>query len=321
MHSGAGAGPFPGVTLRRAQRTDESLCFAARHPELEDRSSMMMESLEWTCPACGAGVASDFCPMCGERRPHPQELTLRGLLHQTLRAVTSVDGRLLRTVRNLVWHPGRLTIQYVDGARKPYVSPIALFLVANVLFVAMESITHSNIFSTPLYEHLHNQAWSHLAERLVADRLEATGRTFEAYAPVFDRAVAAHAKSLVILMVLPFSLLLPLLFRKQPQPFAAHVVFSLHFHAFLLVLMSVALTLPAVDLLAGGVGLGSQLLDDSIGVGLLVLCAIYLFFAMKPVYGDSGVRRIFKTATLVVAAVVIFLGYRFTLLILTLYST
>ncbi len=40
-----------------------------------------------------------------------------------------------------------------------------------------------------------------------------------------------NAKSLIILMALPFPLLVLILFYRDRQPFAAHVVFSLHLHA------------------------------------------------------------------------------------------
>lgn len=281
----------------------------------------MTDSLEWTCPSCGAGSATPYCSACGERQPRPSELTLRGLLDQALHAFTSLDGRLLRTLIFLLRHPGRLTELYLEGARKSYVGPFALFLLANVLFVAVESITHLNIFSTPLQEHLQHQPWSDLAQRLVAQRLEATGRTIEIYRPVFDLAVADNAKSLVILMVLPFALLVGLVFHGRRRPFAAHLAFSLHFHGFMLVLISAALLIPAVDLLFGGVGLASRSLDNGIAIGLLVVCATYLYLATKTVYGAVGVGRFFKSAALIAASATIFLAYRFLLLLLTLYST
>ena len=158
---------------------------------------------------------------------------------------------------HLLRRPGALTVLYHHGPRKPYIGPFALFLLTNVLFVAMELLPGSNIFSTPLDQHLHNQPWSPLAQDLVTHRLEDKGTTLEAYAPVFDQTVAKNAQSLVILMVLPFALLLPVLFRKSRLPFAVHLAFSLHFHAFLLLLISAALLIPAIDLWLGGAGLAS----------------------------------------------------------------
>src|SRR5690349_11260047 len=196
-----------------------------------------MTDAEWTCPSCGALVTTPFCPACGERKLHPDELTLQGLLNQAVKAFTNLDARLWRTLGDLLLRPGALTVRYRSGPRKPYIGPFALFLLTNVLFVAMELLPGSNIFSTPLDDPLTNQPWVPLAQELVRNRLEAEGTTLAAYAPAFDAAVARNAQSLIIVMVLPYALLLPVLFRRSRLPFAVHLAFSLHFHAFLLLLI------------------------------------------------------------------------------------
>jgi len=53
----------------------------------------------WTCPGCDAALASSYCPSCGESRPRPRDLTLRGLLDQAVDALVSIDSRLLRSLR------------------------------------------------------------------------------------------------------------------------------------------------------------------------------------------------------------------------------
>ena len=150
----------------------------------------MNDTAPWTCPTCQRVLSTPYCPTCGERQLHPRDLTLRGLLAQIAQAITNLDARLIRTVRCLVTRPGELTIRYLQGQRKPYIGPIAFFLLTNVLFVGMESLTQSNVFSTPLEQHVRNQPWSAWARPLVAHRLTDLRTTFEAYAPVFDAAVA-----------------------------------------------------------------------------------------------------------------------------------
>ena len=59
-----------------------------------------------------------------------------------------------------------------------------------------------------------------------------------------------NAKSLVILMVPVFAGFLALLFVRRRKPFMAHVVFSLHFYAFLMLLFSLALVAAALQRLA-----------------------------------------------------------------------
>jgi hypothetical protein len=281
----------------------------------------MDDADSWTCPTCRVAVATPYCPRCGERRLQARDLTLSGLLHQALQSFTNLDARLLRSLRCLVQRPGALTVLYLHGPRKPYIGPLALFLFANVLFVAMESLTSSNVFSTPLDKHLHAQPWSPLAQQLVARHVAAAHTNITAYAAVFDPAVAAHAKSLVILMVLPFALLPPLVFRRHPRPFVAHAAFSLHFHAFLLLLLSAALVVPLVDTLLGGPGLVSQVLDNAIAIALLLGSGLYLYFASGPVYEAGGLRRVLQAIMLTLAAMVVFLGYRFVLLLITLQTT
>jgi hypothetical protein len=281
----------------------------------------MTESTQWICPACNTSVSTPYCPACGERRPHPHELTLRGLLHQAVEAIISLDARLWRSLRNLLRRPGALTVFFYHGSRKPYIGPFALFLLTNVLFVAMEGLPGSNIFSTPLDNHLHNQPWSPLAQELVSHRLEEIDTTLDAYAPIFNQAVARNAQSLVILMVLPFALFPPVLFRKSRMPFAVHVAFSLHFHAFLLLLISIALLIPTIDLWLGGAGLASRPLDNGIAIGSLLICAVYLYLSAGRVYGGTGPTRLFNALLLVLAAAGVFLGYRFMLLLVTLYTT
>jgi hypothetical protein len=46
-----------------------------------------------------------------------------------------------------------------------------LFLISNLLFFAVQSITHDKVFSTPLDSHLHGRDWSELARDLVENRL------------------------------------------------------------------------------------------------------------------------------------------------------
>ena len=112
-----------------------------------------------------------------------------------------------------------------------------------------------------------------------------------------------------------------MLFYRSRRPFVSHVVFSLHFYAFLLLLLSISLTVVGIDLLFGGAGLDSQAFDHVLSIVAVIVCAVYLFIAAGTVYGSSGAARVLKVLPLALAVVSIFLGYRFTLFLITLYST
>jgi hypothetical protein len=276
----------------------------------------------WICPTCGDQVAAPFCATCGEQPSHPRDLTLTGLLRQVAEIFTNIDGRVLRSFRMLLRYPGMLTVAYAQGQRKPYIGPFQIFILANVLFFAVQSFTDLRIFSTPLRMHMHDLDWKDLAQTLVNARLQKTGVALDLYTPVFDQAVAVNAKSLIGLMVLPFAVFPAILFWNARKPFAVHVVFGLHFYAFLLLLfMATALGVSVVSRAFGGPGLNNPAIDAPLSLGVVMACAVYLYAAMGRVYEARGVLRGVKAMLLAVAVAYIFLGYRFMLLLITLYTT
>ena len=275
----------------------------------------------WTCPTCGATVDSPFCPCCGERRLEARDLTLRGLFERIATAVTNVDRRVMRSVLALLRHPGELTVAYVTGRRKPYIGPLQVFLLANVVFFALQSVSTSNVFGASLDSHLHHQDWQVYARQLVQQRLADTTMTLASYAPKFDRVVEANAKSLVILMVVPFALLAWALFHRRDRPFLAHVTFALHTWAFLLLVYSAALVLADANLMLGGPGLESRGVDLALTAMNLLASGVYVFLAIKPVYGAIGWSRLARTIAMTATLQAIVLGYRFVLFLVTVYST
>ena len=110
-------------------------------------------------------VKTPFCPRCGEEPLASRDLTLRGIVEKFLHVFASIDARAARSARLLLRRPGELTLAWIRGVRKPYVAPFQLFLIANVLFFALQSLTGENVFSSSLDSHLHHQDWSDLLNR------------------------------------------------------------------------------------------------------------------------------------------------------------
>ncbi len=282
---------------------------------------MTQEKSTWTCPTCQDTVSTPYCANCGERLMDPRALTVHGLFHQLLHFLSSVDGRVTRSLIALLRYPGSLTLSYQQGQRRVYVPPFRLFIIANILFFAVQTLTRIDIVAPPLAADLQIQDWSGLAQSLVAERLKSTGMSLERLALLFNQAVVLNAKSLVILMVLPFSILVSLLFVRQHKPILIHVVFSLHMYVFVLLLYCVALFVIAIDAKLGGGGLESIVLDVIITVVLFLVCAGYLYIAIGRVYQDRGISRLLKTTLLAVAVAAILVGYRFAIFLFTLYTT
>lgn len=281
----------------------------------------MTEAPPWTCPACKVTVTTPFCARCGEEPVAPNDLTLRGLAEKLLHAVTSIDARTARSARMLLCRPGELTLAWTRGIRKPYVAPFQLFLIANVIFFAVQWATGENVFSSSLDSHLHHQDWSVLAPSFLARRLAASHLTLAEYEPVFNRAVVLNAKSLILIMTFPFASLLPLVFLRRRRPFMTHMVFSLHLYTFLLLLFCVALLVAKSSAWLGFGGLDTPMVDNVLSMVNLAAATLYIHRAIGPVYGAAGAGRVAKAIMLALAVAAIVLGYRFALFFITLYGT
>lgn len=281
----------------------------------------MAGSTMWTCPGCARRRREAFCPSCGEERLRPRDLTLRDIATQFAQGFSAIDGKLLRSFLSLLTAPGALTAAHVAGRRRTYLGPLALFLIANAIFVALQWMTDTNILSSPLASHLQQQDWRALAQEMVARKLAARHETLAAYTAAFDGAALLNAKALIVLMALAFALLLPAAFYGTPRPAGAHIVFALHFYAFVLLLLSFALLLAQGEALLGGDGLRSPAVDLVLSLFNLGACAVWLYIAIGRAYESTGLPRLAKAAVLAIAVGAILLGYRFAIFLITFYAT
>ena len=182
-------------------------------PDLQRRGRDAVLPDVWRAQAAGAG--SDLA------RDAPQG---DRSIHQARRAPAS-QRQLPGTAT------GRAHRAVPAGPAESLYRATGLFLLANVLFVAMESIAGSNV-SRPARQAPAQPAVERPGTAIVAQHLAATRTTVEAYAAVFDpkvrrMQVAGHP------MVLPFALLPPLVSVAPPPLRRARRVLAA-FHAFML---------------------------------------------------------------------------------------
>ncbi len=93
-----------------------------------------------TCKNCGTAITAAFCATCGQRST-VRPLSVRHLVATSFGELTSFEQPLLRTLRSLLLHPGRVVTDYVAGRRVRYTNPIKWALVSTTLaFVAARLI-------------------------------------------------------------------------------------------------------------------------------------------------------------------------------------
>jgi hypothetical protein len=88
------------------------------------------------CLNCGSAVHANFCAHCGQdtvvHMPSAFEF-----LHEFVGHYVALENKLLKTLALLLFKPGRLTRDYLEGKRVRYVLPLRLYLTLSLVFFAI----------------------------------------------------------------------------------------------------------------------------------------------------------------------------------------
>jgi hypothetical protein len=80
------------------------------------------------CANCGTILQGPWCYSCGQAGEDYHRSVFR-LVGEAVEGLLHADGRLWKTMPHLLYRPGRLTRDYLDGKRAPQVPPFRMFLV------------------------------------------------------------------------------------------------------------------------------------------------------------------------------------------------
>lgn len=261
-----------------------------------------------TCVNCGAQLTGAYCAKCGQKRFVESDRKLGHLLHHLLASATDLDGRVWRTLRALFFQPGLLSRDYFDGRRARWLSPVTIFFAASVLyFVApVRGGDFTPTFNQQVVGRIRQLALGPADKALTQQQIDSAGQPHSSITSPWidvrvdernaelrkathgesgysyhDYRLAYEAKSndvskALIMLHLPFAaLVLMLLFFRQNRYFAEHVVFLMHYMAFIIIVLQI---LVQADALYGRLAPVAWAVPDGaldwIMRGLLVLYAV-----------------------------------------------
>jgi hypothetical protein len=98
-----------------------------RHGAGDDINAAEIADAHHVCANCDAPLNGNFCANCGQ-----QAHVHRSLLHvgeEFLHGITHFDGKAWQTLPMLMFRPGKLTRNYIEGKRARYIAPVPLFLL------------------------------------------------------------------------------------------------------------------------------------------------------------------------------------------------
>ncbi len=104
---------------------------ASRRIVLEGRDAALTDARP--CPNCNELLWGQYCASCGQRA-RVRMITFWELLKDAGDLLASLDSRIWRTLGLLMFRPGRLTLDYLQGKRARFVPPMRLFISATLVF-------------------------------------------------------------------------------------------------------------------------------------------------------------------------------------------
>lgn len=281
-----------------------------------------------TCENCAAALAGPFCSQCGQRHHEHPVHSFWHFLQEATEDMTHADSRLWLTLRALLFRPGSLTREFLDGHRVRYLPPVRLYLVVSLLFFFITGLATSlgsgaNVIVVHKGQDFHMAVAPPGAAAAAAHATPAAmdprpvcaqvslygarvspwlaGRLDHSCLAVAarggaERFVAAlernYERAMFLLLPLLALAMVPL-FLQPPRHYVEHLLFLVHNHAFLFVTFGI---LELVGLFSV-----SQVLLGPLDFLVTFAIPVYYYLAMRRVYGQSPAWTLGKMAGLAMA--------------------
>lgn len=284
------------------------------------------------CKNCGATTSGNFCHQCGQAT-HLHVPSAFEFLHEFVSHYVALEGKLWKSLKLLLFKPGMLTREYIEGRRARYLEPLRLYLSFSIIFFALFKFgglefnvmktdrdeLKQAVVHTPTGESVRRPATpEELAqveknEKEVIDAASLVGPALGHAAKrllnqseqerneMLKRAFFGNAPYAVFALMPVFALFLKILYLGKGRTYGEHFLFALHTNAFAFFMLGLLILVPE------GWGL--------VSFGLFIWLTFYLPTAMRRVYGGGRVTTALRWLVLmavhllsIVLAVIVAVG-------------
>ena len=212
-------------TIKRIKSTYGNIRHALSRLSAWQRKSVEAQPLsaeKHECLNCGTAFTGNFCPRCGQSAAVAR-FTFRHALSKTLEVWGLGNRSLPRTLWHLIYRPGHMIGDYLEGRQAPYFPPIKMLFLVTAAFVVTQ-----HVVAPDAMERIYDDATTRITEQkievsegegaypLKKDVLEGMNNFIDAFDKVTNFFRQNQAIELILGHAL-FALVTVRVFRRSPS--------------------------------------------------------------------------------------------------------
>lgn len=238
------------------------------------------------CRNCRHPVHLHFCPSCGQHIAD-HNTKLWKIVQEFSDEFIRLDSKFLRTVVPLVFRPGFLTKQWVDGKRVRYITPLKIYVTISAIAFLILSyhISQQKTSLAGLGINVHRDDVADAKELatkpsdnwLVSGAKQVALNTALTDSRTLTDRYVSQLPSACLALVPVAAMVFGCLYIRRKRFYVEHLVFMLHFNSFCFLMISVCTLVPGFP-----------------GWLAYLWVNVYLFIAIRVNYQQGWIKTFFK---------------------------
>ncbi|MBX2947000.1 MAG: DUF3667 domain-containing protein [Cyclobacteriaceae bacterium] len=218
----------------------------------------------------------------------------------------------------MVLKPGYVSAQVIEGIRVPYVKPISMFFVVNLVYFL---VAGSDTYNTKFDSQMHQMPYSKMVRVMVEQKIAKENISLDTLRVQYEQQSTSLAKLMLILFVVLTGVFISLLNARKKLYFYDHLTVSLEFNTMFIFIGNILLHwfmfLAAKIMSVMGISLEGYLTDPMYTSIAVIIAVTILFFMQRRVYHDSKVLSLVKAFGFIPCLAVSMIAYRAILFLAT----
>jgi Protein of unknown function (DUF3667) len=282
------------------------------------RESTFDFTKERRCSSCGNKFFGRYCNRCGEEVIVHGEKSFRNAFLHSFQSTILWESQFIHTLSLIVRTPGQFSLNYINGIRVPFIRPVALFLIVNLLYFLFPVF---ETFDAPLRTQMHFLPHKEIATQLVDQLIDEHGTNLADFTVRYEQHSSSLAIQLLILFAVLSAVPIALINYSNESYFIDHLIVSFEFNSLVIfvthLLLPWSLTLIISILATMGIDASFLLNGLLFSVMVMGICLFVFYLFEKRVYGQKNRRAWLKSFLMIAGLFIALQVYRIILFFVT----